>query len=220
MKTEILSTKTGKSRVLKQCINCMNPNIIYVLKCKIDNKQYLGHWSRNWSKDKYFVYCIQKPSKIVRKWDVEKINVCINGYINGKLETAKQIFDKLACRDGHVFYNDHNNGRKTKENLPISKHLKVLIRYLTLTSERPTEIKAFLDKQGTQFKDLRDFFDITFVDRYTEEAFKKWKDWLQPEITDDQMIGSNRQTQNNRNSDNNSQGPVQSSQGLYDVSSV
>ena len=101
--------------------------------------------------------------------------------------------------------------------IEISFH-RPLIRYLT--SKRPSEIEAFLNEQGTEFMDLRDFFDITFVDHYTEEAFKKWEDWLQPKITDDLMFGSNQQTQNNRNSDNNSQGPGQPSQGLYDESRV
>ena len=191
----------------------MTPNIIYVLKCKMDNKQYLGHWNRNWSKDKYFLKTdngnIEKPNKTVAKELVENINTSINDYINGELETAEQIFAELAQKDGHVFYNDHINGRDTKENLPISKHLKVLIRYLTEKITKD-DIKAFLG--GTQFKDLRDFFDITFVDHYTEEAFGKWKDWLQPEISD-QMFETNQQAQINRNTDNNPQGSGPSNQG-------
>jgi len=187
--------------------------------CKIDKKQYLGHWETNWSKDVFYKEHIRKnKGKKVDKNDLEKINELINGYINdGETKTADQILIKLSSKLGNVFYNDNTKAHKPNTNLPISDHLKVLIKHLL--SIKPEEIKKFIKKEQEQeekleekqakndklaaqlaitrttssllddkkmhdlkFKDLRDFYDITFVDEYSPEALVKWHDWLQPEI--------------------------------------
>ena len=215
LKTDIVSTKTEKCRVLNKSLSCRSTNIIYVLTCKIDNKQYLGHWERNWSKDIFYINNIKKPSKKVDASSLEEINELINGYINnGEPETADQILEKLSSRDASIFYNDSTNGHNGS-NLPISDHLKVLIKHLLDTPR--SKIKTFIEKQqqkekdhekkqakydklaakpsitrttslddkqihDLKFNDLRDFFDITFVDQYSPKAFDDWKDWLQPEI--------------------------------------